>query len=55
MAERAGIFDPTAPMDYASLTTDTFNWNQWIEQETRKRYANYSLREGIEPGGTDIS
>ena len=41
MAERASIFDPVDPIDYRSMSSDTFDWPQWIEQETRTRYRIY--------------
>jgi hypothetical protein len=48
MAERAGIFDPVDPIDYRSLSSDTFNWTLWIEQETRRRYKPHLTRESEE-------
>ena len=39
MAERAGLFDPATSIDYSNLNDCTFNWDMWIQQETRKRIA----------------
>ena len=37
MCERAGLLDPMEPVDYSSLTEETFDWNLWIQQESGKR------------------
>jgi len=37
MAKRAGVFEPEERIDYNSLTEETFNWQEWIERESRKR------------------
>lgn len=38
MCERAGLLDPAEPVDYNSLTEETFDWSLWIQQESGKRY-----------------
>lgn len=37
MAKRAGVFELEEPINYTSLTDETFNWQEWIERESRKR------------------
>ena len=37
MCERAGLFEPVDSIDYTMLTEETFSWNLWIEQESRRR------------------
>lgn len=37
MCERAGLFESLGFADYNELTEETFDWNVWIEQETRRR------------------
>jgi hypothetical protein len=38
MAERACILDAVDPVDYTTLTEEIFDWVQWIDQESRRRY-----------------
>lgn len=40
MARRAAIFEATPPVDYTTLNEQTFDWQLWIERETRTRIAN---------------
>ncbi|CAJ0551539.1 Ff.00g114690.m01.CDS01 [Fusarium sp. VM40] len=40
MARRAAIFDASPPIDYTTLTEQTFDWHLWVERETRIRIAN---------------
>lgn len=38
MARRAAIFDASPPVDYTTLTEQTFDWHSWVERETRIRF-----------------
>ncbi len=43
MCERAGLFEPMDLLDYSLLTEDTFDWDLWIQQESRRRFAKLGV------------
>ena len=37
MAKRAGIYQMEIHADYTTMVFDNFDWQMWIQQETRRR------------------
>lgn len=37
MAERALLFEPVSATDFSTLISTTFDWEQWKQEEARRR------------------